>query len=453
MICTMHRHVAQLAVGLGLAAAVTSPSAFAQQADGDWFDSSAPSAPAAPAAPDDSALQEPTFGPPGVQPTSPQAQPGQVPPGQVPPGQAPPDNAQETDPSALTEFRPTLDPYGTWVTDQKYGTVWVPSQDAVGDDFAPYVSSGHWALTPDNDWTWQSDYPFGAVVFHYGRWVWVPGTGWAWVAGRRYANAWVDWRVPTDDYGYVGWAPMPPAWGWYGGSALALGWYPAAPYVFCPSGYAFSYNVHSYIVHDRYVIHDIASHTRNYSAAPGGTHIAATPRVLPANSAPPHGPSLQSAHVPASSVPASRIGGSSSFYARGTASGSPRSNPYARGESSYGGQRSYNASTYGSGRVYSNSSGYARPSSYGSSSYGNSSPSYSRPSNYARVAPERSYSAPAAQHVYSAPSTAAARPYSVPSTRYYSGATTRYSAPAARSYSAPARSYSAPSVHTSHSRR
>jgi hypothetical protein len=464
MICSMHRRVAQFAIWLGLAVALRSHAALAQQADSDWFDSSVPSAPPAPtapangappAAPDDGApLQEPTFGPPGVQPVSPQAPADQAPPSA---GQAPPDNAPETDPSALTEFRPTLDPYGTWVTDQQYGTVWVPNPDAVGDDFAPYVSSGHWALTADNDWTWQSDYPFGGVVFHYGRWVWVPGTGWAWVAGRRYANAWVDWRVPTDDYGYVGWAPMPPAWGWYGGSALALGFYPAAPYVFCPSGYAFSYNVHSYIVHDRYVIHDIASHTRNYSAAAGGTHIAATPRVLPANSAPPHGPSLQSAHIPASAAPASRIGGSASFSARGNLSGSQRSNPYVRGESSYGGQRSsYGASTYGSGRAaYSNPSGYSRPSSYG-----NASPSYSRPSNYDRAAPQRYYSAPsAASRAPYAPPTAAAQPYSAPSTRYYSGASTHYSAPArsysapARSYSAPARSYSAPSVHSSHSRR
>jgi len=103
-----------------------------------------------------------------------------------------------------------LDPYGNWVEDEKYGTVWVPNRDAVGEDFAPYVSAGHWALTEDGDWSWQSDYPFGGVVFHYGRWVWVPGTGWAWVAGRRYANAWVSWRVPTDNYAYVGWAPMPP---------------------------------------------------------------------------------------------------------------------------------------------------------------------------------------------------------------------------------------------------
>jgi hypothetical protein len=450
MISSMHMRGAGLVSLLGLAIVATTHSALAQQADGDWFDSSAPSAPPPPAAPADAAPQEPTYGPPGVQPAAPQSpQSPQEDQGPPPAAQTPQDNVPETDPRALTEFRPTLDPYGTWVEDQKYGTVWVPNRDAVGDDFAPYVSSGHWALTDDGDWTWQSDYPFGGVVFHYGRWVWVPGTGWAWVAGREYANAWVDWRVPTDDYGYIGWAPMPPAWGWYGGSAVALGWYPPAPYVFCPSSYAFSYNVHSYIVHDRYVIHDIAGHTRNYSSAPGGSHIAATPRVLPANSAAPHGPSLQSAHIPANAVPASRLAGGSFSGVRGNAYVRGGSN---YGSSSYGGQRPYAASTYGGSRAYVNPSSYARPSSYGNPNSG-----YTRPSNYYHAAPQHYYSAPnMATHSYYAPSStpAPSYSYSAPATHYYSAPTVHYSAPAARSYSAPARSYSAPSFHSSsHSRR
>ncbi len=31
---------------------------------------------------------------------------------------AQPDNVPETDPRAISEFRPTLDPYGTWVNDE-----------------------------------------------------------------------------------------------------------------------------------------------------------------------------------------------------------------------------------------------------------------------------------------------------------------------------------------------
>jgi hypothetical protein len=460
MISSMHRRIAGWVTLLGLAVSATSRPALAQDASGNWFDETGTSAPAAPA---EAAPQGPAYGPQG------QA----LPPQQAAP-QAPQDDVPETDPRALTEFRPTLDPYGTWVEDEKYGTVWVPNRDAVGDDFAPYVSAGHWALTEDGDWIWQSDYPFGGVVFHYGRWVWVPGTGWAWVAGRRYANAWVTWRVPTDDYAYVGWAPLPPAWGWYGGAAVSLWWYPPAPYVFCPSGYAFSYHVHSYVVHDRYVIHDIAAHTRNYSAAPG--HIAATPRVLPANSPPPRGPTLQSARIPASAAPASRIPSRSSFSSPRDPAGS-----YARSDRNFV-QRPASTSAYGANRVYSNpSSTYSRPSTYARPSSAYSAPStyarpnstYSRPSTYARpdsvysrpstyARPSSTYSRPStysapARSYYSAPSSASRSYYSAPS-RAYSAPATHYSAPAthysapARSYSAPARSYSAPSFH-SHSRR
>jgi hypothetical protein len=374
---------------------------------------------------------------------SPDQGPAQQGPPQAGMPQAPQDDVPETDPRALSEFRPTLDPYGTWVEDEKYGTVWVPNRDAVGDDFAPYVSAGHWALTDDNDWVWQSDYPFGGVVFHYGRWVWVPGTGWAWVAGRRYANAWVTWRVPTDDYGYFGWAPMPPAWGWYGGSAISLWWYPPAPYVFCPSGYAFSYNVHSYIVHDRYVIHDVAGHTRNYSPGPAGGHLAATPRVLPANSIAPRGPTLQSAHIPAMSAPASRIASSSFSGAR-----SGPQTQYRSG-SGYVAARPANTSSFSNTRAYANPSSYARPSGY-------VSPSYSRPASYSayRASPAPST---ASRSYYSAPSTASRSYYSAPSTasRSYSAPATHFSMPS-RSYSAPSRSYSVPSRSApsfSHSRR
>jgi len=69
-------------------------------------------------------------------------------------------------------------------------------------------------LDTENNWVWMSDYPFGGIVFHYGRWVWIESVGWAWVPGRRYAPAWVVWRVPSDSYDYVGWAPAPPDYGW-----------------------------------------------------------------------------------------------------------------------------------------------------------------------------------------------------------------------------------------------
>ncbi len=175
MICLMNKRVVGVVTLLGLAiAAGTRP---AQAQDGNsWFDE--PSAEPA-AMPEGS---QPLDIPPAPVPQAPQGQYG-APPAPGPQGQygAPPaggpqapgqpDNVPETDPRAMTEFRSTLDPYGTWVNDEKYGTVWVPNRDVVGPDFAPYVSAGRWGMTSDGDWIWQSDYPFGGVVFHYGRWV------------------------------------------------------------------------------------------------------------------------------------------------------------------------------------------------------------------------------------------------------------------------------------------
>lgn len=165
--------------------------------------------------------------PPGAPPASPP--PAGPPPGEPPPGEAASDGAYgDADPSALTDFRPSLDPYGTWTEDPTYGSVWVPSPDVVGDDFAPYASAGHWAY--DDDYVWVSDYDWGWVPFHYGRWAYGPGIGWEWIPGRSYAGAWVSWRY--GEGGYVGWAPLAPAWGWRGGVPVALRGVPGAPYAF-----------------------------------------------------------------------------------------------------------------------------------------------------------------------------------------------------------------------------
>ena len=42
------------------------------------------------------------------------------------------DTYADTDPSALTDFRSTLDPYGSWVDDPTYGTLWVQVAVEVG---------------------------------------------------------------------------------------------------------------------------------------------------------------------------------------------------------------------------------------------------------------------------------------------------------------------------------
>jgi hypothetical protein len=206
--------------------------------------------------------------------------------------------AADTDPAALGDFHDNLAPYGTWVDDSSYGTVWVPSSTAVGADFAPYVSDGHWALTEDSQWLWVSDYNWGWAPFHYGRWVWIGGRGWSWIPGRVYSPAWVVWRTGYYDDYYVGWAPMPPTWYWWGGVAVGLGYVPPAPYVFCSSRYVFSPGVRSYIVPAGRVS-VIAPRTRTYVAA--NAAVAGSYHPLT------RGPSVAEAHIPAAAVPATRV--------------------------------------------------------------------------------------------------------------------------------------------------
>jgi hypothetical protein len=176
----------------------------------------------------------------------------------------PGDAYADTDPSALTDFQPALDPYGTWTDDPTYGTVWTPNPDQVGSDFEPYASDGHWGY--DDDYVWVSDYSWGWATFHYGRWAWLQGRGWAWFPGRQYANAWVTWRVGDDASAYVGWAPAAPTWGWRDGVAGMLGFVSWEPFVFCPLGDVFAPNVGPRVVRG-----DTAStamaHTRPYVKA------------------------------------------------------------------------------------------------------------------------------------------------------------------------------------------
>ena len=148
------------------------------------------------------------------------------------------DEYADTDPSALTDFHTALDPYGQWVEDPNYGTIWQPSTSAVGTDFAPYETNGYWSY--GDSYVWVSGYPWGWAPFHYGRWVYA-SNGWGWIPGRQYAGAWTTWRTGYGPYGgYVGWAPLPPTWYWRGGMAVGIGVVPYASYGFCSTGNLFA---------------------------------------------------------------------------------------------------------------------------------------------------------------------------------------------------------------------
>jgi len=135
----------------------------------------------------------------------------------------------DSDPQALSLFRPELAPYGTWLSDEVAGTVWVPRPDEVGEGFVPYASHGHFAYRESDgrpDYVWVSDVAWGWVTFHYGRWTYLARRGaWAWVPGRRYSGAWVAFRLGEGCQSHdaqergacvIGWGPRAPHVAWHG---------------------------------------------------------------------------------------------------------------------------------------------------------------------------------------------------------------------------------------------
>jgi hypothetical protein len=194
------------------------------------------------------------------------------------------DEYADTDPSALADFRPALDPYGTWGDDPVYGTVWTPAPNEVGADFAPYETAGHWDYV-DGDYSWVSDYAWGWVCFHYGRWAWSSGR-WVWIAGHLYAAAWVNWRMGDGEYAYLGWAPMPPSWLWMSGSAYPTAYSSWEPWAFAPYDGVVGPGLPSRIVVGQPAA-PLVAHTRPYvPAQPTVASVAAGPTVRSV----PHGP-------------------------------------------------------------------------------------------------------------------------------------------------------------------
>ena len=257
-----------------------------------WFDDSAQSTPA-PAADDDRV-------------TPPSAPDYSAPPPDFQPAPAAPPPAADSDNNendgvaqqrATQEFSPRLEPYGRWVDDPWYGRVWVPARSVVGSEFVPYSTGGHWELTQDDAWLWASDYPFGAITFHYGRWVWASGGVWGWVPGYVYAPAWVDFHVGA--VGYIGWAPLGPSHVWRHGAFLSVGLWQPAPVVYCPTQYVFVRSMPRYLIRDRVQVRSISAQTHVYRPTryAGGGRVTYLAR----------GPSPAEAHIPRDALPARRV--------------------------------------------------------------------------------------------------------------------------------------------------
>ncbi|MEO6285228.1 MAG: DUF6600 domain-containing protein [Dyadobacter sp.] len=100
-------------------------------------------------------------------------------------------------------FYNDLAPYGRWVRNPQFGSVWIPD---VANGFQPYSTNGYWEVTEYGN-TWVSDYDWGWAPFHYGRWSYDDYNGWFWVPDYEWGPAWVNWRSGG---GYYGWAPLGP---------------------------------------------------------------------------------------------------------------------------------------------------------------------------------------------------------------------------------------------------
>jgi hypothetical protein len=195
------------------------------------------------------------------------------------------ENAADRDPRALTEFRADLAGYGTWVDNPTYGTIWVPDGPA---GFAPYRTDGHWELDPEGNWVWVSEYPWGEVTFHYGRWSWAEGVGWFWVPGYEYAPAWVIWEWGAE---YVGWAPAPPAFFWRHRVATAAPRPARLPFFFAPRAEILSRDLPRHLVRDPVHLRRVASRS----------HVVAHP--VPVRAPEPSTATPAPVHVPARAVP------------------------------------------------------------------------------------------------------------------------------------------------------
>jgi hypothetical protein len=123
---------------------------------------------------------------------------------------------------SLDYFQAHLTPYGQWIDVPGIGPAWIPAE-ANNPDWRPYMDAGHWEYT-DAGWYWQSDYPWGDIAFHYGRWIRNDFTAarWAWVPAYDWAPSWVAWREGEDG---MGWAPLP--WGVEFRAGLGLYWHGA----------------------------------------------------------------------------------------------------------------------------------------------------------------------------------------------------------------------------------
>jgi hypothetical protein len=175
--------------------------------------------------------------------------------------------AQDNDGDVNAGFYASLSPYGSWIELSSGVTVWRPQN--LHHDWTPY-RYGHWIWT-DDGWYWDSDEPYGPIVYHYGRWYNDDYYGWIWVPDNVWAPAWVEWRYNDN---YIGWAPLAP----YASFSVGIGISftrnyetPMSYWHFVGYRHMCDMNVYNYYVpdHDRYRIYSGTKYRTNYGYSNG----------------------------------------------------------------------------------------------------------------------------------------------------------------------------------------
>ncbi|MHB8338464.1 MAG: DUF6600 domain-containing protein [Ignavibacteriaceae bacterium] len=164
-------------------------------------------------------------------------------------------------------FYSSLSPYGSWIQINGGVNVWHPEN--VGYGWSPYYY-GHWVWTNDG-WYWDSDEPFGSIVYHYGRWYNDETYGWIWVPDYQWAPAWVEWRYDND---YIGWAPLPPYASFsvdFGIRFTASYYMPYQYYSFVSYRYMCNPHVYNYYLDNnfKYRIYSATKYRTNYGFSDG----------------------------------------------------------------------------------------------------------------------------------------------------------------------------------------
>jgi hypothetical protein len=104
-------------------------------------------------------------------------------------------------PAEVRPYYRELSKHGSWVRDEVYGPVWVPSIVPAG--WRPY-RHGRWSYGALG-YFWVSEEPWGWAPYHFGRWTRLPEHDWSWIPGRVFGGAWVSWSWgPT----HVGWCAL-----------------------------------------------------------------------------------------------------------------------------------------------------------------------------------------------------------------------------------------------------